>query len=220
MEIVLRRLGVQFKEQQINKVSTGNTAGSLAITSEHSLIKSQEFEDVIVAAGAGSLKLLASSGFFVHSLSNVWGETLVCPVPHLSNTAYGLTKMKIAATVLAGQLRLGSSSVAGEGPVLEQMHQSRLGLSQQAAELFEVSNNSVRFEAGLRLKTKSRLPMIGELWFDPEGKYRLRVATGFYKNGLQFSDIAACFHVSQVLKQQYRGPLIPGTNEPLQILAP
>lgn len=215
LESIVIRSKAEFIDQKINKLSPGQRQGEIAIHFADPKLPPAQFREVIVAAGHGSLDLLASSGVNVDSLCKVWGETALTCYDSNRLPPLGITKLGNSGVRINGLCRSGSSSLPSDRLSPELVSTSRQRLRVQHESFFGVASDSVKFNPGYRLRTRSREPLVGHVFLDPAENFRVRLATAFYKNGFQFADLAACFHVSHVADSKYNSDLFPRANQSL-----
>jgi glycine/D-amino acid oxidase-like deaminating enzyme len=160
------------------------------------------FDHIVVAAGAGSMDLLQQLKLEVPKSFQVGGQSLVWKHPP-SVPPRVLVKATLSLAVLPDRKILGSSSWKAEPGFEPDIVADRDQLLDQGARAFGFSRphpEDVQSRHGTRLRFADRMPALG---FWPGTENRLAVLTGFYKNGLQLTDLCA----GQLLKELQGEPL-------------
>jgi glycine/D-amino acid oxidase-like deaminating enzyme len=187
----LTRLGVQFVDRAVVKLTHDHGEGVLLLLRDGSFIRSDE---VIVAAGFGSVEVLRSSGFSVDRLFATPGGRY--EVANDIEQNWCVTHLKSSLIQFRRRVSLYGDFVS-EGQRSD-IHSTAL------VEFFMpsyLSRQEFSYAIANRLASLDRNPLIGPLYFPLGSKKRIFVASAFDKNGFQYADVAARNLLAQIQTQ-------------------
>lgn len=147
-------------------------------------------DEVVVAAGGGSLNLLESIGCKLKIRRSVGMTYSWCVSDQSEQQAYLFGKSSLVLN--RGVARLGSWEAKGKSMSNEELLAQENMISKDAADRFPsltpINTSVPALRWGLRVSGGDGFPLIGEM---PIGSRRLFLLTGFHKSGLQLAPMAA-----------------------------
>jgi len=185
LDQALVRLGVSLIDDEIEKIESFETG--LVLIGRKSTYKSDQ---LIVAAGICSDKLLKNSMISAPKQKAVYGETLVSP--RFSHDCPQIIHMGQRHLIgFEGTARYGSSSLDIEefSPGRRKNTEGRLDMDSKFVDLGFSPSLSTAY-CGVRGKYRDIAPCIGDLKV-PNSPRKVVLFSGFYKSGLQLAPLFA-----------------------------
>ncbi len=178
LEHILKREGILFIEEDVETFQTIDTKIE---------INKQSFDQIILAAGAGSANLWPELDCKALRMFLIGGQTLECERQMVGDEAIQV-KGNQSIAILKDKVIMGSTSWPGfeSADIKADADQLRDAIQTNFGQTFTGGLS----RSGTRMRFKDRMPLVG--WLNT-GKHagKIYFLTGFYKNGMHLAEICA-----------------------------
>jgi glycine/D-amino acid oxidase-like deaminating enzyme len=192
LESLLQKWHVKFTKVHISRVQRASAKWALKHGSDHY----DDFDNVVLAAGAGCCRLLEDSGLKSLAIRESSGSVIMGSLNFLDSPTL-LTRFGSGA-IVGPDSRVSISKDMESSMVLEDILASSVEYFRLRKDL--MATNLVKV-SGTRVKSRDRIPVVGALGLDGGGS-GLFVMTGLNRNGMELAPGCAMFLRSLILNER------------------